>query len=307
MADYIITDTQLTDIADGARHVLQSTEKMSVKEIATNLKAVTPGSDDMLPSFLDGSLTELVSDKITKLQNYIFPKDSLNKNVLTFNKVSLPNLEELGREVFRINCTGEFDVSSVKKINTASFHSLNLWQSPETIFDISNIENTALPSELFSGAVLSNITEIKIPDTVTQIEEACFYSANISSLTETMLNKLTSLVLGYSSFSSANINSNITKIKIKGATMDAACFSNLRTEATTMRFWIDGSKVTTIGGTTSYNAPFETASLSSPYTVEIYTSAESKQDGWSDYFNYTNYNAQATVHYGVSEEEFDAL
>lgn len=41
--------------------------------------------------------------------------------------------------------------------------------------------------------------------------------------------------------------------------------------------------------------------------TDIYTDATEKPSGWGDYFNYTFFGTQATVHYGVSEAEFDAI
>ena len=55
--------------------------------------------------------------------------------------------------------------------------------------------------------------------------------------------------------------------------------------------------------TINYNfAPFKNHSY-----IEIYTDATEAPSGWGQYFNYTAKDAQVTVHYGVSEEEFWAL
>lgn len=40
--------------------------------------------------------------------------------------------------------------------------------------------------------------------------------------------------------------------------------------------------------------------------VEIYTDAESRPSGWSLYFNYLKAFTKATVHYGVSREDFES-
>ncbi|MBQ7439042.1 MAG: leucine-rich repeat protein [Paludibacteraceae bacterium] len=41
--------------------------------------------------------------------------------------------------------------------------------------------------------------------------------------------------------------------------------------------------------------------------TDIYTDATEKPSTWGPYFNYINSATQATVHYGVSEAEFDAI
>lgn len=41
--------------------------------------------------------------------------------------------------------------------------------------------------------------------------------------------------------------------------------------------------------------------------TDIYTDAISKKLNWGSYFNYTDTSTQATVHYGYSEADFDAL
>lgn len=58
--------------------------------------------------------------------------------------------------------------------------------------------------------------------------------------------------------------------------------------------------------------PASDSALNSPFyecsnLTDIYTDATEKPSGWGDYFNYTSFSTQATVHYGVSEAEFDAI
>lgn len=294
MADYIITDKQLTDIADGARHVLDSTETMSVAEIATNLKAVK--IEDNLTAFLEGTLPELVSDKITKMKAYAFSMKNNNTGTTeTFSKVDLPNLTSIGYHGMSIQCTGDFNIG--EKITTLSNEALRAVKL-DTVTSLSFPALTTMGTYVFSYANLPVLETLEL--SVDAIPNGTFSQAKLTAFTTDALNQLLSKSLGSYSFDGIYINSEITKLKLTGTELGNGCLKIRQA----MKYWLDATKLTTIGATAYYESPFYNYGDNE---VEIYTNAETKPDGWGDYFNYLSGSEQATVHYGVSETEFDAL
>lgn len=91
---------------------------------------------------------------------------------------------------------------------------------------------------------------------------------------------------------------NLDKLILAPGRLTQACFTSI--EGIT-KVWI--SQNTTITGT----APNQALFLNST-GIEIYTNATEKPSKWGNYFNYLDTTGtQATVHYGVSLEEFKAL
>lgn len=295
MADYIITDKQLSDIADGARNVLQTTDTMSVAEIATNLKAVQ--IEDSLTAFLEGTLTELVSDKITKMKAYAFSLKDSTDTTEKFTRVYLPNLAEIGYHGMSVQCTGDFNIG--EKITTLSNDALSAVKL-DTATSLSFPALATMGTYVFSYAKLPALETLELAGDT--IPDGTFSRASLTALTSDSLNALCSKNIGDYAFSHTSIATDITKIKLKGAELGNNSFAINQD----MKYWLDATKLTTIGAATTiyYEAPFFNYGDNE---VEIYTNAETKPDGWSDYFNCTNFNTQATVHYGVTEEEFDAL
>lgn len=59
--------------------------------------------------------------------------------------------------------------------------------------------------------------------------------------------------------------------------------------------------------TLSANNPFTSIFTYAYSLTDIYTDATEQPSTWGPYFNYADATEQATVHYGVSEAEFDAI
>lgn len=66
--------------------------------------------------------------------------------------------------------------------------------------------------------------------------------------------------------------------------------------------WLSND-TTTIAATSASGAPFRNCTQ----LTDIYCEAASKPAGWQNYWNYTNSNTQATVHWGVSKAEYDEI
>lgn len=81
-------------------------------------------------------------------------------------------------------------------------------------------------------------------------------------------------------------------------TISSSAFRNTRIS----KIWIPSS-VSTIYASSNTNSPFYSCSA----LTDIYCEAEYQPSGYGSYWNYTGSNTRATVHWGVSREEYDGL
>ena len=170
----------------------------------------------------------------------------------------------------------------------------------------------------YAFAYCEDLLNVQIPNSVTSMGNYAF--RNCSSLTlDSMPSSIR--VLGVQTFigcSSLDLSeipetiesmgssvfrdcTSLTKIKIKNKEWSVTCFhscSNLRT------VWISSSCISIVAATAA-NSPF----TSCPTNLVIYTDAPTKQAGWGNFYNRCGNNgtSSATVHFNVSEAQFDAL
>ena len=168
------------------------------------------------------------------------------------------------------------------------------------------------------GLIDRSITSITVPSDVTEIGDGAFhYCRELETVNFTG----NIVEIGSEAFSYClllNISTLPDSVKI----INSEAFSTCK-EITTMRLptsltniyskafvscmklskiWIPDT-CTSISAPIKSQAPFYTCHQ----LKDIYTSATEKPVGWEQYFNYTDSSTQATVHYGVSKEEFDAI
>lgn len=169
-----------------------------------------------------------------------------------------------------------------------------------------------------SGIIDRSITSVTIPSNITKIGDGAFhYCRNLETVnfTESIVE------IGSEAFSYClllNISTLPDSIKIIGSEAFSACngmltmrlptsLTNIYDRAFTScnklsKIWIPGS-CNSISVPIKSQAPFYNC-----YQLkDIYTSATEKPSGWQTYFDYTGSSTQATVHYGVSKEEFEAI
>lgn len=156
------------------------------------------------------------------------------------------------------------------------------------------INLTSAPSNGFYGC--SSMTLSSLP-TFTTIGSTAFYGCNmtnISSITATTS-------IGANAFQLCTF-SNKLKIftpKIGTASSSSGSFKG----CTTLKaVWISNT-ANYIYASSVANAPFNGCTN----LTDIYTNASAKKSNWGTYWNYKASNSQITVHYDVSEEDFDAL
>lgn len=180
-----------------------------------------------------------------------------------------------------------------------------------------------LPENLINigGSAFRNCAELaltSLPESVTAIEVGAFMNCTKLALTSLPRNLNT---VGWSAFDGCTnlaistlpsgieyiaaglfahcINLKIIKIPSTATQLDTGAFDSC---TGLKKIWISKG-CTTISGSKASSTPFNGCTN----LTDIYTDATEKLSGWGDYFNYTNSDTQATVHYNVTEAEFDAM
>ena len=178
---------------------------------------------------------------------------------------------------------------------------------------------TSLGSYAFYNCKKIGLTQL--PGGMTEIPMYCFYGCSELQLTELPQNlasigsdafdycvKLSLPTIKASGYIGKQAFLGCTglgpKLKIKTNTIGAAnTASKVFGNCTGLKaVWISSSTNQIYGSSYTY-APFNGCSN----LTDIYVEAASKPPAWSSAWNYTANGTQATVHWGVSEAEFDAL
>ena len=238
-------------------------------------------------------------------------------NCMSFNPSSPPNsLTSIGDDAF-YNCTALTLASlpsGVTSIGNFAFYGCNNLRLSSLPSDL-----TSLGSNAFYGC--NKITVSQLPSGLTAIPVYGFYYCSELRLTELPQN-LTSIGSDAFDYCTKISLSTITaattigkqaflgctglgpKLKIKAKGIGAAnTASKVFGNCTGLKaVWISGICTNIMGNSYNY-APFNGCSN----LTDIYTDATSKPVNWSAFWNYTANGTQATVHWGFSEADFDAL
>ena len=94
-----------------------------------------------------------------------------------------------------------------------------------------------------------------------------------------------------------------TSGKLKTAKVDTDMYSQTFYSCRALEnVWI-GAHCTTIGSTSQNDTPFNWCTA----LTDVYCEAAEKPAGWGEYWDYIKQDTRLTVHWGVSEAEFDAI
>lgn len=140
-----------------------------------------------------------------------------------------------------------------------------------------------------------NLALTELPNGITTIDTDAFYGC-----TNLALNKLPDALtmVGGSSFGECpNLNINIIPEKVE--IIESNAFNNCTNLS---KIWIT-KNCKTMEASRANRGPFRDCTN----LKHIYTDASSKLSGWEAYWNYTGDSTKATVHYGVSKAQFEAL
>jgi len=146
----------------------------------------------------------------------------------------------------------------------------------------------------FYRCSLENIGEIVATTIGQNAFEACTY---LNTTKVTLTGGTGTIVLGSGAFSSCY---RIPRVAVVGVGR-VGTFPFYNCTGIT-RAWLD-SRLSQITASSSSNAPFSNCLN----LTDIYTDATEKPEGWGNYFYYTSTSKTATVHYGVSLDEFEQL
>lgn len=164
----------------------------------------------------------------------------------------------------------------------------------------------------------TNLSNVEIPNTVKSIKDFAFYGCNNLALTSlpdsienistqgfafcyklalTKLPNNLKIIQGNSFNSCRNIKINIIPDSV--TQIQSRAFSGC-TGITSLYIPSTCEKIICSG--TSFLAFMNCSNL-----TDIYTDATEALSGWSTYWNYTSASTQATVHYGVSKEQYQEI
>ena len=201
--------------------------------------------------------------------------------------------------------------------NTALFNILNksneAW--PYFVFDCAAAGLTDVPTRAFENG--SQLNGVILPGG--NIGQRAFYRCSLENISE-----IVATTIGQNAFESCT-HLNTTKVTLTGGpgtiVLASGAFSNCyRIQRVAVvgvgrvgnfpfynctglkRAWLDG-RISQITASSSSTSPFSSCSN----LTDIYTDATEKPEGWGNFFYYTSAQQTATVHYGVSLDEFEQL
>ena len=222
----------------------------------------------------------------------------LDKSIAGLLDISDLNITSIGSYAFyeRTGLTGIKMPAGVTNIGERAFYSTGL-----TEIDLP----TGLQSIGTTAFSRTGLASIIIPSTVTTFGTSVF---QYSSLTYADI---------YASLTTQYIfqdSTNLQKVKIRGSQIGSkvgtinycATFKNC---TALTKVWIDDTVSQIICGTnlSNYNAQDAPPFVGCTALTDIYCKASSKPTGWNASWNKITAAISATVHWGVSEAEFDAL
>lgn len=330
-------ETYIQNIADAIRKRTGTEDTYTVAKMADAIAEGIPAGTDTLAALFNGTLEEWTPTKDDLVKGCV-------KYGLAF--FSAPKIVKIpddidvkypGESFFRENDgvvdidfgglieTGAYACSGCKSLKTAS--GFNIISISERAFNgCTDLTTVLMPSatlveqNAFSGcSTLADVTGLAaIEDIGNDAFSSTGSLADISPLTH--LHTIGSSAFmqsstnqGLTAFENAPAtqagssiganafqrNTKMTKLKIKFASVGGAAFAYCSGLTTC---WIS-SECTTIDASSKYNLLFGYCSR----LTAIYTDAAEKPAGWGTYFNYTQLGSTATVHYGVTEAEYDEL
>lgn len=291
--EYVVAEEQLKSIADAIREKTGTADGIVFPDgFVTAVSAIETGGgseEDVIAVMCEEKPCEYYSADVTKVRHYMFAYS-------TIKSIRMPKVKHTGMNIFSASTIGKADellridevFPALEEIGLNSFSGLK--NKKVSVGGIIKVLNQSC----FSN---SYIEEIELGQQITTIKSNVLGSAPVTKLTINLPN-LDQNGIVYGAFSSM---SKLTSLKVLCANIiNRNAFGSCRSLKTVFF----SKNIGQILAPAANNSPpfYLCTSL-----TDIYTDAPEKPSGWSDYFNYMSASGFATVHYGVSEEEYDAI
>ena len=272
----IIKDETLTAIGDAIREKTGKTNKLTPAEMATEIAGITTGGGvDTLSDLMSDTLESVTFNGETVLKNYFFSGKTALKNV------TIPNTTKVGENVFE-DCTGLEKIVLGKLVGRNS-----LWSNP-----------ALFPRNCFAGCTSLKDLSFKddaYDDNANGYAIETQFCTNCRSLKNFPFYKGCIRIDSYAFKGCSSLE--LTKIQ-GGIDIFDYAFSEC---ASLKKLWVDKEIVLRTGKSKTFirqNAFWGDSGL-----TDVYCNFQSEDNC----IQAGAFPAKTTIHYGVSEQEFDDI
>lgn len=274
----IIEKTKLTDLADSIRDKSGETRKLTLEDLKT---AVDGLRDDQSIALLTNTATEYNNETITGLREHAFYGNSALKTV------KLPALTTLGAYCFAYSGITSIQTGKIETIAAGAFMGTQIQDATEFIANATKIEDYAFQNSQIGGTIELGPNIKTFGSNVfsgTQMEELIFNNSRISPY----------FVFGYFK------GEKLTTVKLKNTDGIYSSKKDIGTPKLS-KVWISDTVAQKYHGGTGglfWGAPSD---------LQIYVEGSAVSSSWPADWDMINASTRATIHYNVTEEEFDKL
>ena len=274
-----IEKTKLSNLADAIREKSGKAATMTLAEMTTTVEGL---EKDKTPELLTNTLTAYSNSDITSLREHAFYGSSALKTI------KLPALTTLGAYCFAYSGATTIETGKIETITDGAFLGSQLQDATDILANATTIMDYAFQNSQIGGTV-------EIGENVKKVGSYAFQNTQMEKLVFNTKN-----VCPYFSFGYYRDNSKLTTIKLKKVNYLYGNKSSIN-NPNVVKAWL-GTQVTkqSFSGT---GGLFYGASSD----LQIYVEASKVPDAWPTDWDLIDASTHATVHYNVTEEEFDKL
>lgn len=293
MADLIyMAKTVWQSLLDSIREKAGMTDTLTASEAKDAVDSIQTGGydEDYLAQRLNNRLVSYVSDDVESVPQYAFASAS------ELEEIALDNVTTIGAHAFE----GCSKLVSAVMPNLSGVIPNYAFAACHSLRDLRIGKVVSVEQYAFSGC--TSLEQYPFDLITGQISNSAFDGCTALKAQFDLVQANT-----FSQYAFRNCISLGPKLKIKrGGTSSS---SGGRIQMQTFqgctgleKVWIS-KDIYTLTATSQTRAPFSGCTA----LTDIYTDASNKPSDWGRYFAYTNTEVAATVHYGISADDFDAL